>query len=228
MGLWDTREKSLQYLQQWHPSRVAVLEQAMLLCDDIVEAFETAPEESYYPRVCAIALLKAKSYTLSAYSVILDGHGHEAGALLRPMIEYAELVTYLRHFPQKADLALENKLPSAGSRAKALGTSIYEDLRKYLNEHAAHSTFSNHSIQHLFDFETLKLRKDRNFAATVLLTNLDALIQQVLVMLQEAVLALEVTEAKDLIPIAHRFERLKSRTFDVYGWGDRFPATQQK
>lgn len=226
MNLWGTREQSLQFLQQWHPSKVAVLEQAFFLCDDIVGAFETAPEESHYPRVCAVALLKAKSYALSAYSVILDGHGHEAGALLRPMIEYAELVTYLRHFPQKAELALENKLPSAGNRAKALGTSIYENLRKYLNEHAAHSTFSDHSIKHLFDFEAFTLRKNRSFAATVLLTNLDTLIQQVLVMLQQAILALEPTEARDLIPLAQRFERLKSRAFNVYGWGDRFPATK--
>jgi hypothetical protein len=224
MAIWDTREQSIKFLNEWHPSKVAVMEQAVALCDDIVDAFETATEEALYARVCAITLLKGKSYALSSYSVILDGHGHEAGALLRPMIEYAELLTYLRQFPQKAELAIEDKLPSAGNRAKALGTSIYENLRKYLNEHASHSAFSEHAIKHLVDFQAQRLRKNREFAPKVLLTNLDTLVQQVLVMLQEAIRSLERTNALNVVALADRLERLKSRTFDVFGWGDRFPA----
>lgn len=67
-----------------------------------------------YARVCGLTLLKAKHLALGAYSLILDGLGQEAGALLRPFIEYTELLTYFRKFPSKVDAAIKGKLPSAG------------------------------------------------------------------------------------------------------------------
>jgi hypothetical protein len=223
MSVWATREQSIKFLTEWHSSRIGVIDQAVTLIDDLVDAYETAPEQTAYPRVCAVALLKAKSYALSSYSVILDGHGHEAGALLRPMIEYSELITYLRHFPDRAEMALEDKLPSAGNRAKAIG-SVYEKLRKYLNEHASHLTFSDNSVMHLFDMEALRLRKKPHLSQHVLLTNVTILVVQILMLIQEAIISLEKTGSDKLISLAERHERLKSRAFDVFKLDEHSPV----
>ena len=92
--LWCSRSDALAYLGDKHPSRLAVVERTFELLDDTIDAFETASPRSAYPRICGVTLLKAKNLALGAYSLVLDGLGQEAGALMRPMIEYVELLTY--------------------------------------------------------------------------------------------------------------------------------------
>lgn len=171
MSLWETREQSIAFLKKCHPSRIDVLEKTFALIDELAEAYETSPDMTPYGRVCAVALLKAKNFAVGSYGMILDGHGQEAGALLRPMIEYVEIITYLRLFPEQVANAVEDKLPKAGIRANAID-SIYKRLREYLNQHASHSTFSEYSIRHVVDLEKLRLRKQQQLATHVLLTNL--------------------------------------------------------
>jgi hypothetical protein len=224
MLLWQTREDSLAFLKERHPSRLDVIERTFALFDDIVDAYEAAPEHGPYARLCAVALLKAKNYAVGAFGMILDGHGQEAGALLRPMIEYAELITYLRLFPEKVELALQDRLPKAGERARAID-SVYQELRKYLNENASHSTFKHTAIRHVFDFQELRLRKRQSLAPHVLLTNLTTLVVQLLVLLTEAMYSLEKTHCVEFIALAERFDRLKARMLDVYGLKKDEPYT---
>jgi hypothetical protein len=67
--------------------------------------------------------------TLGVYSLMLDGLGQEAGALLRPLIETLELLVYLRLEPARIDQAIEEKLPSAGQIAKKIeGEFLYRTL----------------------------------------------------------------------------------------------------
>ena len=113
--------------------------------------------------------MKAKNLAQGSLSLVLDGLGQEAGALLRPMIEYTELLTYLRTFPEKADKVAENTLPSAGQRAKAIG-GIYKEFREHLNEHAAHSSCSHFALSHLLTPE-FSFRKLQEFVPHVLDAN---------------------------------------------------------
>ena len=97
--IWATRKEALVYLERMHPSRLAVLDSALELMDQCIDAFEAQSAENKYAELCGLALLKVKHFTLGSYSLILDGLGQETGALMRPMIEYAELLTYFRMFP---------------------------------------------------------------------------------------------------------------------------------
>jgi hypothetical protein len=55
-----------------------------------------------------VTLVKAKNLALGSYSLVLDGLGQEAGALMRPMIEYAELLAYFRLHPEMVKLSATN------------------------------------------------------------------------------------------------------------------------
>jgi hypothetical protein len=119
-NFWQTRSTSWSYLNSQYPSRVAVVISIYDLIDHCVDEYETLAQINTYARVCGLALLKGKNLSQGAFSLILDGLGQEAGALLRPMIEYSELLTYLHKFPNEAEKAAENNLPKAGLRAKAV------------------------------------------------------------------------------------------------------------
>ena len=117
MDPWQTRSLSWAHLQEKFPSRVSVILRTIELLDRCVDEYELHASSDTYARICGLTLLKAKNLALAALSVVLDGLGQEAGALLRPMVEYIELLTYLRQFPQEAARAAENDLPKAGVRA---------------------------------------------------------------------------------------------------------------
>ena len=169
VDLWQTRSQSWAYLSAQHPSRVAVVLRSFELIDRCVDEYEATSASNTYSRVCGLTLLKAKNLAQGSLSLVLDGLGQEAGALLRPMIEYTELLTYLRTFPEKADKVAENTLPSAGQRAKAIG-GIYKEFREHLNEHAAHSSCSHFALSHLLTPE-FSFRKLQEFVPHVLDAN---------------------------------------------------------
>ncbi len=213
--LWSAREGALSYLQDRHPSRLAVLDRTFELLDDCIEAFELSEVPTLYPRVCGLCLVKATNLAQGALSLILDGLGQEAGALMRPMIEYVELLTYFRLHPAMTERALQNDLPKAGERARAIG-SVFKDFREHLNRDASHSSFSKHSIAHLFEPDTLRFRKRQRTVAHVLERNVRDLVVQLHNLLHEAILTLETADAGKFIELASRYEKLKLRMFDVY------------
>ena len=77
---------------------------------------------------------------------------------MRPFIEYTELLTYFRAYPAMVERALQDDLPSAGNRGKAID-GIYKGFREHLNSHAAHSSYSPFSLSHLQEPKTLKFKK---------------------------------------------------------------------
>jgi hypothetical protein len=214
--LWSTREDALAHLQERHPSRVAVLNRTFDLLDDCIEAFELSELQTLYPRVCGLCLLKATNLAQGALSLILDGLGQEAGALMRPMIEYVELMTYFRLKPEMTEKALDNELPKAGERARAIG-SMFKDFREHLNRDASHSSFSKHSIAHLFEPDTLRFKKRQRMVAHVLERNVRDLVVQLHNLLHEAILTLQTADPVKFIELASRYDKLKQRMFDVYG-----------
>jgi hypothetical protein len=222
MELWTARTDALNYLQNEHPSRLAVIERTFELCDDIADAFVTAPDTTPYPAICAIAMVKAKNCAHGVFSLMLDGLAQEAGALFRPMIEYVELLTYFRLFPHMAEGAMVGNLPSAGERAKAIG-GIYKKLRDHLNEHASHSSFSDASVSHLIDPRDQMLRKRQHMVPRVLDRSLVDLAVHDHLLLREALLSLEAASSPEFPRLGERWERLKARMFDVFDLDRDFP-----
>lgn len=215
MDLWSTREASWAYLKDKRPSRLSVFLALLELIDGCVDEYETRAGTDTYARVCGLTLLKAKNLALGSFSLLLDGLGQEAGALLRPMIEYTELLTYFRHFPDKTEKATENDLPKAGERAKAI-EGIYHELRQHLNEHASHSSYSHYSLSHLLTRE-LSFRKMQQLAPEVLDRNITDLAVQVWLILHAAVPALErVVPRETLVDLASTADGLKGRMIHVF------------
>ncbi len=215
VALWEARTEALDYLATKHPSRLAVLERTFELFDACLDAFEIASDSTSYSTVCAITLLKAKNLAHGAYSLTLDGLAQESGALLRPMIEYAELLTYFRLSPDRVRQALTGTLPSAGKRAE-LVEGIYKGFRDYLNENASHSSFSDASVAHLFDSSEPRLRRRQRMVPHVLDINLRDLVVHLHLLLREAILALQQIESNQFVVLGERWERLKARMLDVY------------
>ena len=214
VDLWQTRSLSWSYLNEQHPSRVSVIVRSFELIDRCVDEYETHAGTNVYARICGLTLLKAKNHALGSLSLVLDGLGQESGALLRPMIEYIELLTYLRTFPDQAERAAENDLPTAGQRAKAIG-GIYQGLREHLNEHASHSSYSNFSLSHLLTPE-LSFRKLQQFVPHVLETNMRDFTVQLQLMLQEGVLALQPVGSVQFPELGLDADRIKTRMLDVF------------
>jgi hypothetical protein len=214
MDLWQTRQISWEYLNTWHSSRVSVILRTFELIDSCVDEYESRADSDTYARISGLTLLKAKNLAIASLSLILDGLGQESGALLRPMVEYVELLTYLRQFPNEAERAAQNDLPKAGQRAKAI-SGVYQGLRDYLNEHASHSSYSNYSLSHLLTRE-LKFRKLQEFVPHVLEKNLRDFTVHLQLMLQEAVLALQPLNSSRLVDLALAADRLKLRMLDVF------------
>jgi len=215
MELWSTREASWAYLNENQQSRLAVLLALFELLDRCIDEYESRAASNTYARVCGLTLLKAKNLAMGSFSLLLDGLGQEAGALLRTMIEYTELLTYFRHFPEMAEKATENELPKAGERAKAI-EGIYHGLRQHLNEHASHSSYSHYSLSHLLKSD-LSFRKMQQFAPQVLNINIRDLTVQIWLMLYEAALTLEgILPSEKIVGLATEADKLKERLINAF------------
>ena len=215
MKLWRTRDNSWTYLKEKRQPRLSVFLELIELLDRCVDEYEARAASDTYSRVCGLTLLKAKNLAVGSFSLLLDGLGQEAGALLRPMIEYTELLTYFRHFPEKTEKATENALPKAGKRAKAI-KGIYHGLRNHLNEHASHSSYSHYSLSHLLTPE-LAFRKVQQFVPKVLDKNFTDLAVQVWLICYEAALALERVLPRDKMEeLAIAADDLKGRMMHAF------------
>jgi hypothetical protein len=134
-GLWLSREHALAVLSEQTPDVLAALDDAFCLMDDCASALWAV--NTPFARVTALYAAKSRNLALGCYSLTLDSLAQEGGALLRPLLECHELLTYFRLDPSRVHEALENRLPSAGSVAKRIGSN-YQVARDYLNQHASH------------------------------------------------------------------------------------------
>lgn len=204
MDLWKARTDALAYLSSNRQSQAKVLENLFEVIDQCIDAYESRSGTDTYARVCGLTLLKAKHLAVGTYSLILDGLAQEAGALIRPFIEYTELLTYFRTFPEKVDRAADNNLPKAGERARAID-GIYKGFRSHLNVHASHSSYSHYSLSHLLEPGTFRFKKLQVAIPKVIDRNLRDFTIQLYLLLHESVLAFEKIDIS-------QFERLASET----------------
>jgi hypothetical protein len=210
------RQASLDFLQTERPLQLATFAALFDEIDRCIGAFERQAGQATYPRICGLTLLKAKNLALSSYSLILDGLGQEAGALLRPFIEYVELLTYFRKFPEKTTLAPDGDLPRAGERARAIG-GMYKGLREHLNEHAAHSSYSHHSLAHLVEMDKKRFRKIQRMHPDVLDRNFKDLAIQIYFLLVEGVFAIERVDAMMFKSLGAATDKLHAKILGDFG-----------
>lgn len=159
MGLWRTRHKSMEWLAKGFKPQASAIENAFGIIDECIELFDSKSNSDDYCSVCGLTLAKARNYALGAYGLILDGLGQEAGALIRPFIEYHELLVYFRKDPSRVQQAIDDKLPSAENIAKKI-EGDFQGFRQYLNDNASHSSYSHYSLNHLLDKAEMKIRKE--------------------------------------------------------------------
>jgi hypothetical protein len=217
LPLWRARTEAQTFLRRERPAQIDAIGQLFALADECVKAYESQSND-LYSRVCGLTTLKAKNLALGIYSLTLDGLAQEAGALMRPFIEYAELLTYFRAFPEEASNALAGDLPTAGARAKKIG-GVYQPFMEHLNEHASHSSYSFHSLAHLTDPETKNFKKLQVMHPGVLERNVGDFSVQFVLMLQESTLCLERSpDQSKIADLARRCDELRGR---VLAW---FPA----
>jgi len=95
-------------------SEAEVVDEVLRLHDRCLEAYEQVQPGTSFVRICALTALKAKNLALACYSLSLEGLAQEAGAVIRPLIETIELLTYLRLDPNRVEEVMAGKLPSAG------------------------------------------------------------------------------------------------------------------
>ncbi|MBL8446099.1 MAG: hypothetical protein JNJ44_01660 [Zoogloeaceae bacterium] len=162
-------------------------------------------------------MLKAKHLAIGAYSLVLDGLAQEAGAIARPLIEYTELLTYFRKFPHMVDSAIDNTLPKAGERAKAI-SGMFKEFRDHLNTHASHSSYSHHSLAHLLEQGpgTFRFKKAQEMVPHVLDRNIRDVTIQVYFLLREAVLGLEGKEQALFLELASITETLQVKLIQEF------------
>jgi hypothetical protein len=213
--IWVAREQSWSYLNTTHPSRVASVIQTFSLIDECLDQYEIVAGSSVYARICGLTLLKGKNLAQGCLSLVLDALGQESGALLRPFVEYIELLTFFREFPEQAERAAESELPSAGKRAQAI-SGIYKELRKQLNEHASHGAYSHFSLSHLLKSD-LSFRRLQEFAPEVLDRNFRDFSVQLQFLLQEGLLALKHVPDAPIVELARKAEGARKRMLFVFG-----------
>jgi hypothetical protein len=219
LPLWRARTEALTFLRRKRPAQIEAIEQLFGLADECVDVLE-AQSGDLYSRVCGLTTLKAKNLALGIYSLTLDGLAQEAGALMRPFIEYAELLTYFRLLPEAVNYALAGELPNPGTRAKKI-EGMYQQFRAHLNEHAAHSSYSSYSLAHLTDPATRRFRKLQVMHPAVLERNVGDFAVQFVLMLQQSILCLERSpDQSSLVSLARRCDALRER---ILAW---FPAPQ--
>jgi len=187
MDLWSTRKASLELLDSELKEQQDCIEHAFGLIDKGIDFFNNHAATDQYSRICGLTLAKAKNYAHGAYGMILDNVAQEAGALMRPFLEYYELLIYFSEDTNRVTEAIEDQLPSAGKRAQLIDSDL-KGFREYLNQNASHSSYSHHSLRHLIDTDSMSVKKNQSYAPDVLFRNLgDLFVQLVLLGFQVAV-----------------------------------------
>lgn len=220
MGLWKTRHRSMEMLAKDFKPQAKAIEATFTIIDECIDLFNEKAGNDNFHRICGLVLAKARNYALGSYGLILDGLGQEAGALMRPFIEYHELLTYFRLEPTRVKQAIDDRLPSAGKRAQLI-EGHFKGFREYLNDHASHSSFSHYSLNHLFDKPEMTIRKEQPMLPKVLFRNIGDFFVQILLITIEAVNCLQTAEAGRADKQAHAIEQLRNEGLVLFKLDER-------
>jgi len=172
--MWSTRQRAMRALDTELRVEAGIIYQAFELIDEMIKMFRASPQSPLFSTTCGLVLLKGRYLAQGMFSLALDGLAQEAGALLRPMIECFELLTYFHEDPQRIEEAMKDKLPKAGEIAKRIEGG-FKDLRGYLSTYASHFSLTPVSMQHLVDLGGGDWRLVQPYAEDVLRVNMSYL-----------------------------------------------------
>lgn len=220
MGLWKTRHHSMEMLAKDFKEQGKAIEGAFAIIDECIDIFNAKAGNDDYHRMCGLVLAKARNYALGTYGLILDGLGQEAGALVRPFIEYHELLTYFRLEPTRVQQAIDDCLPSAGKRAQLI-EGYFSGFRKHLNDHASHSSFSYYALNHLLDKPEMAIRKEQPMLPKVLFRNMGDFFVQMILIIVEAINCLQTAVIGSADRQAHAIEQLRSKGLILFKLDER-------
>lgn len=221
MGLWKTRHHSLEILSKDYKEQSAHMEEAFDVIDECIgllqheineAAIQDNEQKHLFYFTCGIVLTKARNLALGTYGMMLDGLAQEAGALMRPFLEYHELLVYFRLDPERVKEAADDTLPPAGRRAQLI-EGYFKPIREHLNDHASHSSFSEFSIMHLIDKEEFTLRKEQPLFPNALYKNIGDLYAHMTLLAMDAFQCLNPEGHKDL---AKRIWVLHNEGYEVF------------
>jgi len=196
------------------------IEEAFSIIDDCIGLLNRKTPYDDFHWICGLALAKARNYALGAYELILDGLAQEAGALVRPFIEYHELLIYFRKNTSRVKEALEDRLPPAGKRAQEIG-GCFHGFREYLNKHASHSSFSHHALNHLFEKPEMTIRKEQPMLPNALFRNISDFFVLMILLGIEAVNCLQTEEGSSAEAQAMALDELRRKGIDIFRLDER-------
>jgi hypothetical protein len=222
MALWETRESALVALRNELKSEEVILRDLFDAIDECVRRLGKI--DSPFARVIALSVIKARNLALGCYSMSLDGLAQEAGALMRPLLEAQERLTYFRLDPQRIEEALDGRLPRAGIIAERIGGK-YKEIREHLSKNASHVSLNPSANEHLIDWRDGTFKTAQPFSAQVLKINLHTLFSVFVCVAKEAVMCLSIEQDGANYDLAKRVGTIYDRGFlltrHILGTGDR-------
>lgn len=163
-----------------------------------------------------IILVKSKHFARACSVLMLEGFAQEAGAILRLWVEAIELIRYLAEQPDRVHEIMEERLPSAGERAKRIG-GHFHNLRKYLNENSSHFSFTPASLAHVLNPLTREVATEAPFSIKSLRSNLSMLFAFSYFTAAEAVNAIGVSDTpnEDLAQLLTELRNVGVRVYQI-------------
>lgn len=89
----EIRSRNLNTLNMEYPDLMKELNRLINISHQLCELYDSSNDIS---RITGIIFAKGVLNSKAVYSTILDGHGQEAGAILRNIIETIEILKYIR------------------------------------------------------------------------------------------------------------------------------------
>lgn len=148
MNLWQTLDTSRAALGGPLAAEAAILADTFAALDDGIGELSAIASE--LASVTSVLGVKGRNLALACYTLILSGLAQESGALLRPLVETIEQITYVRLDEQRLDEVRNGTLPTAGLIAQAID-SPHHKLRTYLNKNASHIGEGEYTFRHLIE-----------------------------------------------------------------------------
>ena len=221
MNLWQAPRKAEAALNNELRPFASAYEDIFTVVDECAERL--AHVDSPFARASTIILIKWRNLVLGCYSLCLDGLAQEGGALLRPLIESLELLTYLRLDPRRVDSVLTDK-PSAGAIAKEINGK-FQGLREYLNLNSSHLSMTPYSVGHLIDLNTAKFRLVQQHNDAVLRQNLKTLLAVFGLLMVEVVNCVSVASGAVDNVLADRAVAVKTQASSLLEWPNKSKYT---
>src|ERR1051325_1263807 len=174
MSLWETRSQALSCLTGELAPDAELLDRGFQLLHYLIEKLYAIDPQTPFARVTALIAAKVNNLLHCSYSLALDAHSQESGAIARLLVEAVELLAYLNNDESRIDEVIEGRLRTPGARAKAIEGHL-KDLRSHWNVHASHFNATYESVAHVIDFSANKLVLPQPFRSHVLHKNLESL-----------------------------------------------------